>query len=159
MILIMKRLQILTLLTMVVLCGANTCSAIPPFKKPFEAKYAKPSEDDAFKAAYKTASCNACHVKGKKKDWLNAYGLELARLISGIAKERLAEAKAVSSDAKKAENKKLVKELKEAFKKAEAAKSPSGEAWGEMLKQHRIPTADGAKSLYAKDDDKADNAK
>ncbi len=132
--------------------SANCVFAISPFKKAFDEKYVKSSDNEAFKAAYKKESCRVCHVKGKKYDWVNAYGLALAKKIPGNVKERLDQAKAVDKDALKAENEKLIEELKKAFKATESMKAPSGELFGKMLKEHRLPTADGAKSIYAKDD-------
>ena len=131
----------------------NTCSALSPFKKAFDEKYVKSSENDALKAAFKTASCNTCHVKGKKKDWLNGFGVQLAKHIPGNAKDRLAAAKAISSDAQKSENEKLLLELKKAFKETEAAKSPSGALFGALFADSTLPTAEGAKSIRAEDFD------
>ncbi|MDP7019951.1 MAG: hypothetical protein QGG36_29405, partial [Pirellulaceae bacterium] len=112
----------------------------------FDEKYVKNSGNDDFKAAYKKASCNVCHVKGKKKDWVNAYGLELAELIPGNAKQRLADAKKKGTEERAAENEKLVKELLAAFGKVAEKKSPGGKTYAEMFKSHELPTPDGAKS-------------
>ena len=144
---------------MVLSCATNTCSALSPFKKAFDEKCIKSSGNDALKAAFKSASCNTCHVKGKKKDWLNGYGVQLAKIISGNAKDRLAMAKAVSSDAQKSENEKLLQELKKAFKTAETAKSPSGPLFGALISDSTLPSAAGAKSIRAEDfdaDEKSD---
>jgi hypothetical protein len=131
----------------------NACNALAPFKKAFDAEYVKSSGNDAFKASFKKASCYTCHVKGKKKDYLNGYGLQLAKRIPGLAKDRLADAKAVSTDAQKAENEKLLEELKKALKEVESVKSPSGTEFGAMLKGFTLPSADGAASIRAEDDD------
>ena len=52
----------------------SPASALPPFKKAFEDKYVTNSSSTDFQAAFKTASCNTCHVKGKEKTARNAYG-------------------------------------------------------------------------------------
>ena len=127
--------------------AAKTSSALAPFKKAFDVQYVKSSDSDEFKADFKKLSCNTCHVKGKKKDWLNAYGKELAGLIPGNAKQRLDDGKAKGPDAKKAENAKLVQELKDAFPKVEEKKSPSGVTFGELFESHQLPTKEGAGSV------------
>jgi len=144
---------ILSLSALVLLAACSPVSAHSPFKKPFEEKYVASTDNDDFKAAFKKGSCNVCHVKGKKKDWLNGYGLSLAKHIPGIAQERLDKAKAESRDAYKAETEKLVEELKKALVKAEADKMKDGVSFGALLKEHKLPPEDGAKSLYAKDED------
>jgi hypothetical protein len=148
-----NNLLTLTLSIMVLLCATNTCSALAPFKKAFDENYVKSSGNDALRAAFKSASCNTCHVKGKKKDWLNGYGVQLAKSITGNAKDRLAMAKAISSDAQKSENEKLLTELKKAFKTAEAKKSPSGPLFGALISESILPSAAGAKSIRSEDFD------
>ena len=125
----------------------NNSSALSPFKKAFDEKYVKPSDGDEFKAAFKKLSCNTCHVKGKKKDWLNAYGLELSRHVVGRAKQRLDEAKAEGTDEYAAENDELLKELQAAFAKTDAKKSPSGVTFGELFKSLELPTDKGGGTL------------
>ena len=134
---------------MLLLFATNTCDALGPFKKAFDKAYVKSTDDAAFKARFKKASCNTCHVKGKKKDWLNGYGLELAKRIPDNAKERLEKAKSTGADAKKAENEKLLKELRKAFNQTESAKTASGELFGRLLKEHRLPPPSGALSIRA----------
>lgn len=144
-----KPMFALLLSSTVLLIATSTSNALSPFKKAFDAKYVKSSDSDEFKSLFKKSSCNTCHVKGEKKDWLNAYGLSLAKQIQGNAKQRLATAKAAGTDALATENKKLLNELEHAFTKTEAVKSPSGELFIAMLKEHKLPTADGAKSVKA----------
>jgi hypothetical protein len=127
--------------------AGSTTFAIAPFKKAFDTKYVKKSGDKDFQAAFKKAGCYTCHVKGKKKNVLNAYGLELAKLIEGSAKDRIDAARKKGSDGKKAEGAKLLKELEAALKKVEATKAPSGKTYGELFKSHGLPPADGAKSV------------
>jgi len=129
---------------------APSANAIAPFKKAFEKQYVSSSDNDEFKAAFKKGSCNVCHVKGQKKDWLNPYGLALAKTIPGSAKERLAQAKSAGSEARKAENKALLEDLKKAFKVTEALKSKEGIPFETLFKEHKLPSADGAVSLNAK---------
>jgi len=114
--------------------------AIAPFKKAFQQKYVDSSDDDAFKQAFKKTSCNTCHVKGEKKPVRNAYGDELAKIIDGNANERIkAAGKEGGSDGRKAETAKVLIELDVAFGKVEKVKSPSGQAYGEMLKNGELP--------------------
>ncbi len=127
--------------------GANGAFAISPFKKSFDAKYVKKSDNTDFQAAFKKASCNTCHVKGKKKDYLNDYGLKLAELIKGNVKDQIDEAKKAGTDAKKAKEAEFVKEFEAALKKVEAKKGPDGKTYAELFKAHSLPSADGAKSI------------
>ncbi len=136
----------------------NTCDALGPFKKAFDKAYVKSTDDADFKARFKKASCNTCHVKGKKKDWLNGYGLELAKRIPDSAKERLEKAKSTGADAKKAESEKLLKELRKALKQAESAKSASGETFGRLFKEHKLPPPEGAQSIRAAETKSTDTA-
>lgn len=144
----MKFRSLLTLiLTATVFGVCGTSHAISPFKKAFEDKYVKDSGSEDLQAAFRTSGCNVCHVKDEKKDVVNAYGLVLAELIEGNANDRVKEARAGGSDARKAEEEKLLKEFEEAMKKAESSKSPSGETYGDLFKAHRLPGAEGAKSI------------
>lgn len=134
----MKRVALATLCGAVLLClAAGPVSALPQFKKDFADKYVEPANDEAFAEAAKKASCNLCHVKGEGKDKRNAYGEELAKLIPGDAKDRIA--KATDAGNGDAEKEKVGKELAEAFKKVETMKSPSGETYGDRLKGHKLP--------------------
>jgi len=144
----MKSRNLLLLAAIAAACFASsTTFAISPFKKAFDEKYVKESGDETFQAAFRKAGCYTCHVRDEKKDVVNAYGWELAELIEGSAKDRIDAANENGSGAKKAEEEKLVKEFVMALKKAEAIKAPSGETYGELLKAHGLPTADGAKSI------------
>ena len=106
----MKSSTVLVLAIVAVVSGVcSTGFAISPFKKAFDEKYVKSSDNSDFQAAFKKASCNTCHVKGEKKDVLNAYGLQLADLLEGNAKDRLDAAKEKGRDAKSAEEEKLLK--------------------------------------------------
>lgn len=136
---------LVSMVTVSVLKG--TATALPPFKKAFDQKYVKKSDDDAYKKAFKKAACYTCHVKGKKKDWLNLYGQELAKLVPGNAKQRLDEAKKKASNERKVENEKVRKELEVAFEKVGKLKSPSGVLYDELFKAHKLPTPKGAKSV------------
>lgn len=134
----MKRVALVTVCGAVVVClAAGPVSALPQFKKDFADKYVEGSNDAAFEETVKKAGCNVCHVKGEGKEVRNAYGEELAKLIPGDAKDRLAKAK--ENGTEDAEKEKLNKELAEAFKKVESMKSPSGPTYGELLKAHKLP--------------------
>ena len=144
----MKSKSLLLLaLTAVTSLGTSAAFAISPFKKAFDEKYVKESGNEEFQAAFRKAGCYTCHVKDEKKDVVNAFGWELAQLIEGNAKDRTDAAREESSDAKKAEEEKLLKEFAAALQKVEAMKAPSGETYGELFKAHKLPTADGAKSI------------
>ncbi|MFC1757643.1 hypothetical protein ACFL2H_02605 [Planctomycetota bacterium] len=143
-----KRFYILVLSGTFVVSGmfATSAHAITSFKKAFDAKYVKKSDDRDFKRAYRKVGCNACHVKGKKRDWLNPYGLELAKFIDGNAKKRL-DAHKKGSDEYKAEEEKIEKELEVAFDKVAKVKAADGTTFGELFKAYKFPSAEGAKSL------------
>ncbi len=144
----MKWRPFLTLATVVAAGFApGAALAISPFKKAFDEKYVKASEDETFQATFRKAGCYTCHIKGKKKDVLNHYGWQLSQLIDGVAKDRIDAARKGGRDAKKAEETKLVKELEQAFKKAESIKTPDGKTYGELFKAHGLPPAAGAKSI------------
>ena len=113
--------------------------ALAPFKKAFQAKYISDSDNDDLKAAFKKASCNTCHIKGKKKTERNAYSMQLEKLIEGNAKERIKEAGEISSDAKKAETATVLAELDKAFD--EIAKMDSGDetTYGARIASGELP--------------------
>jgi len=137
---------------------AGTVHAHATFKKPFEEKYVKSSTNADFKTGFRKAGCYVCHVKGKPKEWLNGYGLQLAKHLPGNAKERLAMAKAISRDAYKTESEKMLEELKEALKKAEKGKTKDGLLYGDLLKEEKLPTDEGARSLYDPPDEENEKA-
>ena len=127
--------------------ATSTTFAISPFKKAFDARYVKDSGSEEFQATFKKAGCYTCHVKSKKKDVVNAYGWELSKLIEGFAKDRTDAARKNGTDAKKAEEEKLLKEFDAAMKKVESLKAPSGEAYGELFKAYKLPGAKGERSI------------
>lgn len=127
--------------------AANTTFALTPFKKAFDEKYVQSSGNEAFQAAFRAQGCNICHVKDKKKEIVNAYGWLLAEALQGNAKDRLDAAAKVSDAAKKAEDDKLLTEFRAALEKVESQASPGGETYGAMFKAHRLPSAEGEKSL------------
>jgi hypothetical protein len=149
-----SRTSIVSLI--VCLCFATQVLAVVQFKKPFDEKYVEASDNTAFQRAYKKQNCNTCHIDKKKRDWVNAYGKALAEFIPGNAKDRQDAAKAISIEARKAEDKKLIAELKVAFEKVEALESPSGVTWGELLKSHMLPSAAGAESLRGNTEEAGD---
>ena len=128
-------------LALCVVFVSRPANALTEFKKAFEDRYSKKSDNKEFQDAVKKQSCNVCHVKGEKKDVRNAYGEELAKLVEGSAKERID--KAGDAAAKKAEKAKLVKEIEEAFKKVEEMKSDpekeDSETFGQRLKSNKLP--------------------
>ncbi len=111
--------------------------ALPKFRQAFEKRYVDATKNAAFAELVKKEGCNVCHVKGEQKNVRNAYGKVLAGLIPGDAQERLKQA----GDSKAQEEQKLLKELEEAFTKAE--KTPvngtNGETFGDRLKAGKLP--------------------
>jgi hypothetical protein len=146
----MPRCLQLLAVTLAVTSFSNNSLATAPFQKRFEASYVKKSGDKEFQAAFKKSGCYTCHVKRKKKEVVNAYGWELSLLIKDNVKDRIDEAKKKGSEARKAEEEKVLKEFDEAMKKVETKRSPSKELYAEMFKAHRLPTAEGAKSVRKK---------
>lgn len=120
----------------IILLATTEAMAFPDFKKMFEERYVKPADDDAFTEAFKTASCNTCHVKGKRKGVRNSYGDVLAELIPGNGNARI-----VAADNRAAEKAKVNAEAMAAIKKAESMKAPDGGTWGEMFKALKLPPA------------------
>lgn len=137
----MKWFVVVGMVSMFLFGGmTSSVEAIAPFKKAFQEKYVDGSSNEEFKAAFQKASCNVCHVKGKKKEERNDYGKLLDELIEGNANKRIMDAeKAGGEDGKMAETKKILEELDKAFDKVAAMKSPSGETYGELLKQSKLP--------------------
>jgi len=127
-----------------VLAISHAALANSPFKKVFDEQYVKDRGDEEFQAAFRKDNCYACHVKEKKKDVVNHYGNELAKLIPGNVKQRLDEARKDGKDAQAAEEEKVLKELVEAMKKVEPMKSPSGVTYGELFKSRQLPPHEGA---------------
>lgn len=138
----MKKVCSLIVTAAVAAAGsAGVAHALPPFKKAFEEKYVEPSDNDVFKDTFKKASCNACHVKGEPKDVNNVYGEALAALIVGSAKDRLAESR--DNGTKDAVEAQVLKELQEAFGKAESAKADgAAESFGDLIKAGKLPGGD-----------------
>lgn len=122
---------------------SNLSLANSSFKKVFDDRYVKDSGNEEFQTAFRKDNCYVCHVKEKKKDFVNHYGNELAKLLPGNVKERLDEARKDGRDAKDAEEEKVLKELAEAMKKVEAMKSPSGVTYGELFESHQLPPHEG----------------
>ena len=127
----------ITLTTALFLC-VNPTNAMTEFKKAFGDTYVKPKKNEEFTELVRKAGCYVCHVKGQKeKTPQNPFGKELNKLIEGSAKERKAKAKEAGTSAE--EKAKLLKELDAAFKKVEKMKSPSGEIYGDLLKNFKLP--------------------
>ena len=134
-------------------CSLPVLLAIPqaafahsPFKKAFDEKYVKNSGNEEFQAALRKDNCFVCHVKEKKKEFVNHYGSELAKLIPGNVQERFDEARKGGQAAKAAEEAKVLVEVAEAMKKVEEIKSPSGATYGELFKSHQLPPHEGESS-------------
>ena len=137
----MKKAVVLSLVAAVLGAGlfASPASALPPFKKAFEEKYVTNSSSEEFKEAFKAASCNVCHVKGKDKKSRNPYGIALSKIIGGHAAADLKQADGQGEDAKKAKLAEILKKLDDAFTKCESQKMHSGETYAELIKAGKLP--------------------
>jgi hypothetical protein len=113
--------------------------ALAPFKKAFQEKYVDGSSSEEFKEAFKKASCNTCHLKGKKKEERNAYGEELAKLIEGDANQRIKQAGEIDDATKKAETDKVLAELEQAFEKVAKMEAAAGETYGDRIQAGKLP--------------------
>ncbi|GIW92144.1 MAG: hypothetical protein KatS3mg110_0185 [Pirellulaceae bacterium] len=126
--------------TLLVLAVSGSVQALPKFRQAFEKRYVDAAKNADFAEAVKKEGCNVCHVKGEQKSVRNAYGKVLADLIPGDAQERLKAA----GDNKAAEEEKLLKELEEAFTKAEKrpVNGKDGETFGDRIKAGKLPAGD-----------------
>ena len=121
------------------LCGAivigaslaispREASAIPQFKKEWDAIYMDDDSTDAavveLTTAAKKAKCNVCHA-GKSKKKRNAYGAELSKLL------------------KKTKDNKDVYKIKEAIEQVSEMHSVAGDdsspTWGEVFASGTLP--------------------
>ena len=136
----MKKVVVLSIVGVFVAASlfVSPASALPQFKKAFEEKYVANGNAD-LQAAFKAASCNTCHVKGKDKKVRNEYGMALSKIIGGHAKAQIDAAKKVSDAAGKAKLAEVLKKLDEAFDKVEKEKSASGQTYGEEIKAGKLP--------------------
>lgn len=109
-----------------IVCRVESASAMPPFKKAFDARYVKPDSDNeaekALAAGVKKVNCNVCHM-GKTKKMRNAYGQALSQFV--------------------AKNEKDPAKIDEALTKVAAVKSdPDNEnspTFGELLEKGQLP--------------------
>jgi len=109
----------------------ETATAMPPFKKAFDAKYVKPDsandKEKSFAAEAKKVNCNVCH-KGKSKKMRNAYGEAVDKFIEKTEKDPA--------------------KIEEALNKAAAEKSkpddPNSPTFGELIEQGQLPFASGS---------------
>ena len=136
----MKKLITLCMVcAMVTSWMAPSARALAPFKKAFQEKYVDGSDNEALKEAFKKASCNTCHLKGKKKEERNPYGEELAKLIEGDANARIKAAGKNGQDARKAETEKILAELDKAFDEVAKKEAPEGGTFGERIAAGKLP--------------------
>ena len=138
-----------------ILFVGRSADALPDFKKAFDEKYTKESDNEEFKKAVKDQGCNVCHIKGKNKKERNAYGNALADLIEGDAQKRIKDAGDKAAQDK--EKAKLVEEFKKALEKVEEMKideeKEDSETYGARLKDHKLPVEPSADDAAAKDED------
>jgi hypothetical protein len=129
----MKQLCIALVCGAVLVASAvQPAVALPPFKGEFQKKYVDSSESDDFKAAFKSASCYTCHVKGTKdKKKLNDYGHELHEALeeSGESPKKLL----------KSDKAKLLELLAKAFETVSKKKSKEGPTFGELIEKGKLP--------------------
>ena len=105
------------------LTNATDAEARPPYKKQFEARY----KDPQIVAAVKEAKCNVCHY-GKSKKNRNDYGSALSKLVTKDTYKELRKDKEA-----------LAKKVDEAMAKVEKEKSEGGSAFGDLLKEGKLP--------------------
>jgi hypothetical protein len=121
---------------------ASQVQAMPQFKKAFQEKYVDKSDNPAFKAAVKKASCFVCHVKGEEKTVRNDYGKALSKFTGGTVNKDLKAAYEAGGDAAKdAKLAAVLKVLDDAFDKVAAQKSPSGKTYGDLIKDGKLPAS------------------
>jgi hypothetical protein len=138
----MKAAGLMLLGVAVTLCfWVSKAQALPEFKKAFQEKYVDSSDNPDFKAAFKEASCNVCHVKGdRNKKHRNEYGKLLAKYTGGsVVKDRNAAEASGGDSAKKDVMDKALKALAEGFDKVADEKSSSGDTYGERIKAGKLP--------------------
>lgn len=153
----MKNLIGMIAFTMLAGLLTQEAQALPDFKKAFASKYADKHESKDFQAAVKKASCNACHVKGAKKNVQNEYGKLLNKLIEGDAENIIKEAKKEGKEAEEKAKAEIMAALEKAFDKAANEKSEKGKGptFGELIKAGKLPVdVDKAQADY-----KAEQAK
>ena len=122
----MKRVCAALMACIVLIAMSAPAMAIPPFKKAFDEYYGKNAD---LKKASDEAKCNVCHF-GTSKKMKNDYGKALAELLK---KDKFKE------DRLKAEPDAVKKDIEEAFKKVEDAKSKGGEKFSDRLKAGTLP--------------------
>lgn len=129
----MKRLYIALVCGAVLVASAvQPAAALPPFKGEFQKKYVDSSESEAFKAAFKSASCYTCHVKGTKdKKQLNEYGHELHEALEVSGKK--------PKELLKSDKAKLLELLGKAFDSVANKKSKEGPTFGELIGKGKLP--------------------
>ncbi len=128
-------------LTLVILLSVSRLSsALPPFRKPLDERYAK--TDDELRRDFRRVNCNLCHVENKEKRFVNAYGKLLADLIPGNVKDRLDTAASRGKKAREAEFKIVMCELGEAVKKADVLLDSAAVTYGDLFRSRRLPTGD-----------------
>ncbi len=85
----------------------------------------------------RSVSCTACHLKEKKersKDDLTAFGQDIAKILEGkMVSERIAAAKEMDAEQRKAVLAKINKEYLEALDKLDKMKAASGKLYAEAL--------------------------
>lgn len=128
----MKRLALMFGL---LACFSTPSFAISEFGKQFKAQILESeTASDEFKTDVKKAGCNACHVKGEKKDEArNEYGVAIGKFLDhkDFSKEYL---KANPEEAKA--------KILAGFEKANELKSKDGRTFGEKLKANELPATD-----------------
>jgi len=123
----MKTLRWLLVSAFVVACFAQSAQARPGYKPILDAEV-KGTKIEVVAGELK---CNFCHVDKEEKKVRNTYGMALTKC--GLT--------ATKFDELKGDKAKLADHVKEAMKKAEAVKSPSGETFGDLIKAGKAPGA------------------
>ncbi|HEV3341298.1 MAG TPA: hypothetical protein VG125_13100 [Pirellulales bacterium] len=113
------RRTILLVVFGALLCGTSWQSTLarPAYLKQFKEKY---GSDEEYGKLIDETKCFICHVGSKDKKKRNEYGVALSKVIS--------------------KNEKVEKKIGEALGKVEEEKSSEGNTFGELIKDHKLPT-------------------
>lgn len=140
----MKNLFAILTVAILACSFSQDAYGLADFKKVWTKKYIDTHKSEDFQKIAKKASCNVCHVKGAKKNYQNAYGKAINKLIEGDANKR----KKQGSE----EKAKVLKEFEEALEKVakmKTGKDGKGPTYGELIKEGKLPVdMDTAKKKY-----------
>lgn len=112
----------LAALAVVVGWNLRPAYAVKEFREQFVQKYVQPDAAPDWKTKVNDAKCTVCHLPDQPKEKRNEYGQALAKLV------------------KKSDKKDKAK-IVTALEKVAAQKSKTGPAFGELIKQGKLPAS------------------